>query len=333
MSASTRPTPSPNGPGSACRPKRNGRSRPRMLPLAGNFADSRHLHPCADGTASPTPDAPALRQMFGDVWEWTASPYIPYPRFRAGRGRGRRIQRQVHVQPDGAARRRRGDPGRPHPRHLPQLLPALGALGVCRAAAGGGSWMMNGARFAFHDLAPGEESFRDAVLHGLGGARKSIPCKFFYDARGSALFEEICRLAGVLSDPHRDRDPRRKRRRDRRRRSAPHCRLIEFGSGASHKVRILLQALDRPGGLCPGRHLARASARRRRQPRRGFPVGCRSSRSAPTIPGRFRCRRCPARRASGSAFSRDRRSATSSPSRSRRFLANLRRFSGPAARC
>ncbi|HJY51584.1 MAG TPA: L-histidine N(alpha)-methyltransferase, partial [Stellaceae bacterium] len=54
--------------------------------------------------------------------------------------------------------------------------------------------MRNGARFAFHDLAPGEESFRDAVLAGLDRAHKRIPCKFLYDARGSALFEEICRL-------------------------------------------------------------------------------------------------------------------------------------------
>jgi ergothioneine biosynthesis protein EgtB len=51
------------------------------LPLAGNLGDSGHFHPCPDTAASAAPD-PGLRQMIGDVWEWTASPYIPYPRFR-----------------------------------------------------------------------------------------------------------------------------------------------------------------------------------------------------------------------------------------------------------
>ena len=54
--------------------------------------------------------------------------------------------------------------------------------------------MNDAAGFAFHDLAPGEESFRDAVLAGLGREPKTLPCKFFYDARGSALFEKICEL-------------------------------------------------------------------------------------------------------------------------------------------
>ena len=53
---------------------------------------------------------------------------------------------------------------------------------------------MDGGDFAFHDLAPSEESFRDAVLAGLGRTPKTLPCKFFYDARGSALFEEICEV-------------------------------------------------------------------------------------------------------------------------------------------
>ena len=51
--------------------------------MSGNFADSRHFHPRADGAAA---NEKAMRQVFGDVWEWTASPYIPYPRFRPAAG-------------------------------------------------------------------------------------------------------------------------------------------------------------------------------------------------------------------------------------------------------
>jgi ergothioneine biosynthesis protein EgtB len=50
------------------------------LPVAGNFLDSNRLHPRA---AEP---GPGLRQMFGDVWEWTASAYLPYPGYRAPAG-------------------------------------------------------------------------------------------------------------------------------------------------------------------------------------------------------------------------------------------------------
>ncbi|MGH7045707.1 MAG: ergothioneine biosynthesis protein EgtB [Stellaceae bacterium] len=56
------------------------------LPVAGNFADARRYHPCADLAAGAETGDAALRQMFGDVWEWTASPYVPYPRFRAAAG-------------------------------------------------------------------------------------------------------------------------------------------------------------------------------------------------------------------------------------------------------
>jgi len=56
----------------------------RGLPPAGNLADSGHFHPSPD-TAAPASE-PSLRQMIGDVWEWTASPYIAYPRFRPASG-------------------------------------------------------------------------------------------------------------------------------------------------------------------------------------------------------------------------------------------------------
>jgi dimethylhistidine N-methyltransferase len=110
--------------------------------------------------------------------------------------------------------------------------------------------MPDGATFAFHDLAPGEDRFRDAVLAGLSDTPKSLPCKFFYDARGSALFEAICEVpeyyltrtelgiletyAGTIAA-----------------RIGPNCRLIELGSGASRKVRLLLGALEAPLAYVP----------------------------------------------------------------------------------
>jgi ergothioneine biosynthesis protein EgtB len=48
------------------------------IPLSGNLADSHHYHPCPDAAGG----GEGLRQMIGDVWEWTASPYVAYPRFR-----------------------------------------------------------------------------------------------------------------------------------------------------------------------------------------------------------------------------------------------------------
>jgi ergothioneine biosynthesis protein EgtB len=49
------------------------------LPATGNLLEDGSLHPLALG-AGPE-KGPA--QMFGDVWEWTASPYIGYPGYRA----------------------------------------------------------------------------------------------------------------------------------------------------------------------------------------------------------------------------------------------------------
>jgi ergothioneine biosynthesis protein EgtB len=52
-------------------------------PVAGNFQESRALHPLA---LRDEPPAPGLAQLFGDVWEWTQSAYSPYPGFRAAAG-------------------------------------------------------------------------------------------------------------------------------------------------------------------------------------------------------------------------------------------------------
>ncbi len=55
----------------------------RPLAVAGNFVESGALHPLATRERG---DAGKPQQMFGDVWEWTQSAYLPYPGFRTAEG-------------------------------------------------------------------------------------------------------------------------------------------------------------------------------------------------------------------------------------------------------
>jgi ergothioneine biosynthesis protein EgtB len=48
--------------------------------ISGNFVESERFHP------APAAESGGLRQMFGDVWEWTRSSYSPYPGYRAAPG-------------------------------------------------------------------------------------------------------------------------------------------------------------------------------------------------------------------------------------------------------
>lgn len=53
----------------------------QMSPLDGHFLDGRVLHPrCATDAAG------GIVQMFGDVWEWTSSAYLPYPGYQIPAG-------------------------------------------------------------------------------------------------------------------------------------------------------------------------------------------------------------------------------------------------------
>lgn len=91
----------------------------------------------------------------------------------------------------------------------------------------------------FVDLRPSTESFRDAVIGGLGAAQKSLPSKFFYDERGSRLFDEICRLEEYY--PTRTEMALMADIAPELRALVPEgAELVEFGSGSSQKVRILL---------------------------------------------------------------------------------------------
>jgi len=49
---------------------------------AGNFLEDGLLHPAP----APAPAEAEIAQLFGDVWEWTQSPYTPYPGYRPAAG-------------------------------------------------------------------------------------------------------------------------------------------------------------------------------------------------------------------------------------------------------
>ena len=54
------------------------------LPVEGNFVDRERLHPGGPWTALEA--GSGLGRMFGDVWEWTGSPYTAYPGYRPTAG-------------------------------------------------------------------------------------------------------------------------------------------------------------------------------------------------------------------------------------------------------
>ncbi len=107
----------------------------------------------------------------------------------------------------------------------------------------------SGANYRMHDLAPNLGSFLDDVLDGLSQAQKSVSAKYFYDARGSQLFEAICDLPEyyptrteiALMHEHAASIAKR---------IGPKALLIEYGSGSSTKTPILIDAMH-PAGYVP----------------------------------------------------------------------------------
>lgn len=101
------------------------------------------------------------------------------------------------------------------------------------------------------EAVPGpDQDFAVSVIEGLSRQHKSLPCRFFYDARGSELFEEITRLPEyyptrtevAILEAHGSKIV------DDVRDGAV---LVEFGSGSSRKTEILLHGLPRLRAYVP----------------------------------------------------------------------------------
>jgi dimethylhistidine N-methyltransferase len=97
------------------------------------------------------------------------------------------------------------------------------------------------ARITFYDLLPPPHNMLGEVLAGLAQPQKTLPPKYFYDARGCELFEAICKLPEYY--------PTRTELAIMRLHASamadllgPDSALIEIGCGNSEKTRLLLEA-------------------------------------------------------------------------------------------
>ncbi|MEO5669413.1 MAG: L-histidine N(alpha)-methyltransferase, partial [Ramlibacter sp.] len=101
------------------------------------------------------------------------------------------------------------------------------------------------------------------MMRALATRPRAISPKYFYDEEGSRLFDRICDVPeyyptrtelAILADNANDIAAH----------MGPHAELVEFGAGSLRKVRLLLDAMDRPARYLPidisGEHLAQAAA-------------------------------------------------------------------------
>jgi dimethylhistidine N-methyltransferase len=104
--------------------------------------------------------------------------------------------------------------------------------------------------YAGQNVAVDRRDFHKDVVQGLSQSPKRLSCKYFYDERGSQLFEQICELEEyyltrtelAIIETYADAMAYQ---------LGEEVMLVEFGSGSSVKTRILLDRLKNPAAYVP----------------------------------------------------------------------------------
>jgi dimethylhistidine N-methyltransferase len=97
---------------------------------------------------------------------------------------------------------------------------------------------------------PADSDFLSEVIAGLSTDPRTLPCKYFYDERGAALFQKICELPEYYIT-RTEIDILDRHRAEIAAHLGPQINLIGLGTGSGTKTRILIEALEKPAGYIP----------------------------------------------------------------------------------